>query len=488
MAEMAKKNNEPVRVIIVGGGVSGLTAAYYLRKKFKEKKPGVHITLLEASGTFGGVIGTNFKQGCLLETGPDCFSADKPAAIELCRDLGIEDELIGTQPVARTFFLSSGDVMKPFPKDFHLFAPARFKALYELPFVDAFGKCRMAMEPFLLPSKQKNDESLGDFFRRRFGHAMVHRIIQPVLGSIFGGNVDRISLLATFPRLREMELQHGSVVKALRAKRSPVKSNGKPPASPFLTLKKGMGFFIESLLNALKEEDLRSFTRVHRIEKNGKWIVHLKDGEELRSDYLCMAASSKIAAALVEDFSPGLSYQLAAIPSKSMISVYYALRKNEHRSLPAGSGFVRLQTGDEKIMGGTFAHLKFDGRSPKGIELIRVFVSPSWCHTLMQMEDQEIGPLVYEELRDILGLSEMPLFFQVSRHDKAMPQYEVGHLDRVQRIENEVAKLDGFFLTGNAYRGVGVPGCIERARTTAEEMEKTILTHLMTDVEVERCK
>ncbi|MDP3920585.1 MAG: protoporphyrinogen oxidase [Candidatus Omnitrophota bacterium] len=466
------------KVVIVGGGISGLTAAYRLSELMRERKTAVRIHVLEAAERFGGVIESTPQDGFLLERGPDCFTAEPPHAVNLCKRLGLEKELVGVSPENRRLHLCHNGRLFPFPDGFQLIAPVKASSLLHLPFLSLSAVIRMACEPLIPPRNSPGDESLGALIRRRFGGEVAERIGQPLFGSIFSCDIDTLSVQAAFPRFAEMETKYGSLVAAFRAiaKKHAAKQvkPGERPPSIFYTFADGLQTLVDRLVEKLKESDLRTSAEVESIGRGTSWEVTLKGGERLEADAVCLALPSFCSAKLLTGIAPETAHALKPVARKSMITVNIGFAAGDGPSLPAGSGFIGSPKDKFEILGCTFSSQKFSSRAPEGSSLLRVFIGGTSCEALLSASDTEIGDFALEKLRTVLKIVTGPLFVTVSRYRGVMPHYQLGHLDRVAAIEGSLRESPGLYLAGNSFRGAGIPACIERAEATAVSMAEFI--------------
>ena len=468
------------RIIIVGGGISGLATAHRLTELGRERGLPLSITLLEAQHRFGGVIETQMREGCLLESGPDAFISEKPWALELCRRIGLDRELIETRPGFRRSFIVRRGRLIQVPEGLYLIAPARVRTLWRTPLVSWPAKLRMASEIFIPPRAQDGDESGGSFVRRRFGREALERVGQPMIGGIYTADPDRLSLQATMPRFQEMERRHGSVIRALRAARRAQAATAQasgPRYSLFVTLRSGLGRLVQALVQRMPEVRLRHSARVARISPGRRWTVALEDGEVLEADVLCLALPADKAAALLAPCAPRVARLLEEIPYESVATVHLAFRREEIPHPLDGFGFVVPAVERRRLVGCTFASVKFPDRSPETLTLLRAFVGGALHRGVFGLEDTAMERMVRDELRTLLGIQAAPSFVAIHRHPNAMPQYLVGHLARVAAIEEQAAGYPGLYLTGNEYRGIGIPDCIHQAEQTAERMAAQAISH-----------
>lgn len=466
------------RVIVIGGGISGLAAAHRLAEIGRQPRLPLAVTLLEASDRFGGVIETRRANGFLLESGPDAFLAEKPWAEALCQRLGLAEELLDTQPAHRRSFLVANGRLVPVPAGWYLVAPARLSTLWQAPMLSWPGKLRMALEPLIPPRRNQADESVASFLRRRFGREALTRIGQPMVGGIYTADVEQLSLRAAMPALAEMERTYGSVLRGLRAHART--SNGATPEASgpryrlFVTLRGGLQMLVDALIRRMPEVTLRQRAVVTRLAAGAAWTVSLQDGQSLQAEALCLALPADRAAALMSSVSPSIAKELAAIPYESVATVNLAFRRTDVPHALDGFGMVVPAIERRGIVGCTFSSVKFSGRAPEGSVLLRAFVGGALHRAMYELDDSGIQRMVRRELRELLGIEAQPLLSSVRRFRCAMPQYHVGHLDRVKAMEAKLARYPGLFLTGNGYRGIGIPDCIAHAESTAQRIVEQV--------------
>jgi oxygen-dependent protoporphyrinogen oxidase len=460
------------RIAIIGGGISGLAAAFYLERA-RRSGADLQYTLLEGAERLGGVMGTERVDGCLVEAGPDSFLTEKPWAAVLCRDLGIEDQLVGSNDAQRkTFILLKGRLV-PIPEGLQFLVPTRILPTLTTPLFSATTKLRMAMEYFAKPRQIEGDESAAQFVERHFGPEMVERLADPLLAGVYGGEAARLSARAVLPRFLEMQARHGSLSRALLAARKQMSDNGA--ARPiFTTLRDGMQQLVEAVAAQLDPSALRLGVSVRAVgREQGRWLVLQQDGTAERFDFMVLAVPAYIAGALLRTAHPRLSKLLSEVPYSSSATVALgfdaaAFDARRQGKLPQGFGFLVPRSEGKRVLACTFVHNKFPHRAPEDRVLLRVFLGGSRDEAAVALGDDEIMGTVRRELWEILGLGAEPRFTRVYRWPRAMAQYEVGHLERIDEIERLRAELPGLALAGNAYRGIGVPDCVRSGRDAAE--------------------
>lgn len=468
-AAVTRPVNTPApRIVVIGGGISGLAAAHRLHEVQAAEGRVLDLLLLEASGRLGGAIRTETREGFLLEHGPDSFLTSKPAAVELCQRLGLSDQLIPTREGRRATLIVRGGRLLPLPPGFLLLAPTRLGSLLTTPLFSTRGKLRMALDLVLPRRRGGDDESLADFVRRRLGPEALARVAQPMIGGIYTADPERLSVRATMPQLLDYEARHGSVIRGLMRQRG--REGGGDDSGVryrlFVSLADGMQRLVEAL-RARLAGGLRCHAPVESASRvpNG-WQLRLRDGATVEAAAVIVALPAFAAAGLLRDQDSALAGDLAGIEYASTAAVNLAYRA-EDASVPEGFGFVVPAIERRKILACTFAHRKFPGRAPEGGALLRAFVGGALQPEFVELDDEQLVAICHEELRALLGVRGAPRFAVVSRHPRAMPQYHVGHLARVARIQERARTLPGLFLCGNGYEGVGIPDCIKSGETAA---------------------
>lgn len=464
------------KVAVVGGGLSGLVTAYYLKKK----NPGWEIRIFEAASRAGGLLETIRDEKSLMECGPDAFISEKPWALELCRELGLESEIISTQSENRRSFILTRGELKPIPAGFYLTAPKSFRAWLRLPGMSFWGKVRMLADLFLPPRRDNDDESVAAFVMRRFGRETLEKLAQPMIAGIYTSLPEKLSLLATFPKFREIEKKHGSVIRGLAATDAAQAASG-PRYSLFLSLRGGMGSLVEKLEKKLENFICHS-TPIQTVEKEGQGWRVLTPWSAYDADALCLAIPSHEAARMLSEACPELSNQLTAIRFEPVATINYLFERRAVKHPLDGFGFVVPASEKSNLIGCSFSHQKFEGRVfDKQYVLLRAFAGGAYGDALFREEDEKVIATVFDELKTILKITGDPIKTQLSRYPKGMPQYEVGHLEHVHQIFSLAQKEKGLFLTGLSYHGIGIPDCVRSAGETAEKMSaflETLGAHL----------
>lgn len=464
-----------MRLVVIGGGITGLAAAHRAQELAAEQGRELRLTLLEAGPRVGGAIATERRDGCLLESGPESFITDKPWGIGLARRLGLEGELIGTNDRHRRSFVVRHGKLLPVPEGFQLLAPSKLGPLARTPIFSWPGKLRMALDLVLPRRTDPADESLGAFVLRRLGREALERLAEPMIGGIYGADPLDLSLQATLPRFADMEREHGSVIRAMWAR---ARSNGHAGRAArsgvsgaryglFVSFREGMQTLVDALVERLPEGCIRTSTPVERLERGGEgWVVHA-GGEALPADGVIAALPTHRAAPLVDAAAPELARLLGSVPYRDAATMSLCFRREDVPHPLDGFGFVVPAVERMHILGCTFSHVKWPDRAPEGVALLRTFLGE---RAIRDRTEAELLALAREDFRKLLGITAEPVFVKTWVGRKVMPQYRVGHLDRVAEMERRAAGLPGFALAGNGYRGVGIPDSIHSGEQAAERL------------------
>jgi oxygen-dependent protoporphyrinogen oxidase len=465
------------KIIIIGGGISGLSAAFRLIELKKEGKFRSDFVLLEAENRLGGIVKTTMRDGFLLEAGPDAFLSEKPEVLELSKKLGIENELLPTNDENRRSFLVRENKLRPVPEGFHLIAPANIEAFFKSEILSLRGKARLANERFLLPAPPKDDESLADFVRRRFGEEALERIAQPMIGGIYTADPEKLSLRATQPRFLELEQQFGSVIKGLQEKSAHQNQKSKIGTSGaryslFLSFKNGMQTLIEALEKQTPENAVRLETRARTLrfdESQRLWKVETEQ-ETFFANAVILALPAHLIAELLKNQFPALSNELAEIEHASSATVNVAFRREQIAHALNGFGFVVPFVERRTLMACTFSSVKFGGRAPENSILLRAFVGGALQPEMFDLSDAEMISGVLNDLHNLLGLKGEPLFAEIARWHHSMPQYAVGHLEKARKIKKLLGEIPTMQLATTAIEGVGLPDSVRRGNQAAENL------------------
>lgn len=471
-AEAAGGGSGPL-VVVVGGGISGLAAVHRLT----EIAPESRVLVLEAGERPGGVLRTVRRDGFLIEESADSFLTAAPWVLDLCRRVGIDGDLIPTDPNHRRAFVVSRGKLAPLPDGLMIMSPTKLLPLATTPILGPLGKLRMMMELFVGPGPE-GDESLESFAVRRFGRQAFERLIQPLLGGMYTGDPAKLSLLATMPRFREMERTRGGLIRAAladRKKRRPGAGGAGARYGLFAGLRGGMANLVDALAAKLSPDSIRCGAKVEALsrDQDGRWRLELAGqsaGEAILADGLILATPARAAGRLVAGVDRELAVMLGRLESTSSAVVSLAYRREQVAHRLDGFGFVVPRVEGLRILSGSFSSVKLEGRAPEGHVLFRVFVGGAFQSELLDLADDDLIAMASAELSSLLGVRGEPVLNHLSRWVGAMPQYEVGHLDRVAAIVDQVARVPGLELAGNAYHGVGVPQCVHGGEQAAERL------------------
>jgi protoporphyrinogen/coproporphyrinogen III oxidase len=458
------------RIAIIGGGISGLSAAYALEEK---RRAGVEVeyVVYESSARFGGVLVTEHVDGCMIEAGPDSFLTEKPWASDLCGRLGLADQLIGSNDADRkTYILVRGKLIE-MPDGLMFMVPTKIMPTVLSPLFSTETKLRMAREWFHPPHKANDDESVAAFVERHYGPEMVDRLADPLLSGVYGGEASQLSVRAVLPRFAEMEAKHGSLGRAMLAARGAGARAVKGPVRPlFTSLKDGMQQMVDAIVTTLDAKALKSGIAVQAVSPEaGGWVVSAGMQSD-QFDAVILALPAYVAANLVQRSGKELASELGGIDYSSSVTVALGYDKQVRQSLPPGFGLLVPRSAGKRMLAATFVHNKFPHRAPDDRAILRCFLGGARGQQMLALSEEEILRIVREELDQILHLTDEPLFARVFKWKSAMAQYGVGHLERLKRIEALRQKLPGLALAGNGYSGIGVPDCVRSGTQAAEEV------------------
>jgi oxygen-dependent protoporphyrinogen oxidase len=459
-----------MKVVVVGGGISGLAAAHRLTELARERQTPLELTLIEARERLGGTIVSERVDGFLVEAGPDSFLSEKPWALALCRRLGVENRLARTDDRFRKVFVWHGGRLHPLPDGFQLLAPTAMRPFVTSSLFTLRGKLRMALD-LVLPRGHADDESLGDFVRRRLGAEALERVAQPLVAGIYTADPDDLSLAATMPRFLEVEKRDRSIILGLRRAlaRAPLPGTSGARWSLFVTFAGGMEELVSTLAARLPAGATVLKQRVSALERVGEgWRVKTAEGGAFDAERVVLATEAHATARLARYLDPGLANLLAEIPYSSAATVSLGYRRADVPHPLDGFGFVVPRTEGKALLAGTFSSVKYPGRAPEGHVLIRCFLGGMLNAAMLNEDDAVLVTRARGELRQALGITAEPVLTRMSRWPASMPQYRVGHLTRVGAIERAVAALPGLALAGAAYKGVGIADCVRSGEAAAE--------------------
>lgn len=463
------------KVVVIGAGITGLSAAYALQKAVDAGEP-VDYLLVEKDHRVGGKIVTEKVDGYTIEGGPDCFLSAKPWVLKIAEELGIADQIIPSKPASTRTFVWADKRLNELPEGLMDLVPTKLVPFALSPLISWPGKIRMAMDLFIPKRKTDEDETLGSFVTRRLGKEALDKIAEPLIGGVHAGDPDHMSLKASFPRFINMEQEHGSLLKAMLINKR--KAPNPAPPKPgevrktfFMTFKDGMSSLTDALANKLDSNKVLLgcvLTKVERLS-DGRYQLSFEDREPVVADAVILTAPSHEAAKVVDTLDQEITENLAKIPQATSATVSLAFKRSELQYLDSYGLLVPLSE-NRKIHAATFSSSKWDFRTPSDeYVLIRAFVGGARHQELVHLNDEELLEIVLGELKDIMKLKSQPLTHKIFRWVKGMPQYTIGHLDRVATIEARSEANPGLYVVGGSYRGVGVPDCVNVGTQAAEK-------------------
>ncbi len=464
------------RVAIIGGGTSGLAAATVLDPPARAGR--LEYVIFEAEPCLGGVLVTQHVDGCLIEAGPDSFLTEKRWGLDFVRQMGLGDQLIGSNDAERKTYIVVHGRLVQIPDGLMFMVPTKIRPVLTSRLFSFSTKLRMAREWFYHPPRENHDESVAALVARHFGPEMVDRLAEPLLAGVYGGEASKLSAPAVLPRFVDMERRYGSLSRGMiaarrqrlaAAKASPTPAPLPPPL--FTSLRDGMQQLVGAILARIMPEAARTGTPVIAVTREAeRWTVKPPDAAPETFDAVILALPAPTAGKLLESVHAEMSAELRAVNYSSSVTVTMGYDIAALAHMPPGFGFLVPRSEGRRMLACTFVHKKFPHRAPPDKGLIRAFLGGSADEAVLSLSDDKILATVRRELRELTGLTAEPRFARVFRWPRAMAQYEVGHNARVQRIERQRATLPGLTLAGNAYSGIGVPDAIATGRVAASEI------------------
>ena len=467
-------------VAVIGGGISGLATALALAEQADASGLSVRCTVLEGEGAWGGKIVTHKVGDLITEAGPDSFLSNKPAGLQLVEKLGLTDELINTNETGKKAFVYSGGRLRELPEGLIAITPGQIGPFLKSGLLSFSGVGRMGLDLVLPATRSKTDESLASFVRRRFGRQALERMMEPLMAGIYAGDAEQMSIRATFPRFVELEQEYGSVLRGMLAAKSASNtgSRGTVRRTMFVSLKSGLDTLVNALVRRLTAQGviLRYGSTVEslrvRSHQLGRWTydIIMRDGSVLSVDSLVLATPAFMTAELLRPLTPIAAGLLDMIPYASTATVALAYPASVIGGPVRGFGFVVPRREQRDLIAATWTSLKWPHRAPPDQLLARCYVGGAGRESILALDDQALVARVKTDLREMCGLAAPTLYVEVNRWIKAMPQYVLGHLDRLEQAEVALSRYGGVVLTGAAYRGVGIPDCIRGGTVAAEKV------------------
>lgn len=454
-------------IIIVGGGITGLSAAFYIQQEIKSRNLPYNVKLIEATDRLGGKIKTLKRDGFLIEQGPDSLLSRKPAIIELVKELGLEEGMIFNQTGGSYIFVDGK--LHPIPAGTFMGVPKEEQAILDTDIFTEEGKKRALAEMEIEKGEAAEDQSLGAFMRRRFGDEAVNRLIAPMLAGIHSGDIDAMSLMATYPNFYHLEQKYGSVMKGLQESMPSAPPSKKTTSGIFFSFEDGLETLVTRLHEKLDEGSVMLETKVEQIVKNGsEYTVQLDSGENLEAAAVIIASQHNAVPAMLSDYQ--FVSELNHIPAISTANVVMAFNDSDIVNDLDGTGFQVAREGDIEITACTWTNKKWPTTTPEGKVLLRVYVGLPDKQEFMQKTDEELADAVLTELRKVMTIKADPEFVVVTRWKDARPQYNVGHRALVDRVRNQLStELPGIQVVGSSYDGAGIPDCVTHGKNAAME-------------------
>ena len=456
---------QPHSVLIIGGGITGLAAAYRLQ----QVSPQTEITLLEREQRLGGKIWSEHSNGFVIEAGPDSFLSSKPRGVGLCAELGLAGRLQGTNDQMRRSFVMRGGSLFPIPEGLSGLVPAKLEPILESRLFSDEGKQRFLQERSIPAGGSAGDETLAAFMTRRFGQEIYARLIEPLMAGIYAGDGRELSLAATFPQLRALELEYGSLLRGLDA--TTAAGAADTPRPGFLSFPDGMGELVNALTTQLRRVRIGAGSEVRRLSRSRTGFkAELVGGGRIVADAALVAVPAPMAAMVLAEVDADLAHALHQIPHVSTATVSAAF------PLPAiprplnGFGYLVPRQEGRSVLASTWNSVKFPHRAPADHALLRAFIGRAGDDDIAAAPEHDLLEMARDEWRTTLDISAVPTLTRVYRWPRGMPQYTLGHADRMAMIHARLQATPGLFLAGNGYRGVGIPDCIQAGETAAEQI------------------
>lgn len=463
---------KPSRIIIIGGGLSGLAAAYLIKRKAQGLNLPIELKVLEAEDYLGGKILTQEKEGFLCEAGPNGFLDNKPYTLELCRELGIENQLLPSNDNARKRFIFSGGQLHPLPENPIAFLTSSLLSLK--------GRLRVIAEYWTPKGAKGMEESIADFARRRLGEEALDKLLDPMVSGIFAGDPEKMSLVSCFPRIVELEQQYGGLLKAMLAlqkERKKQKTKEKAPqagpAGPggiLTSFRGGIKVLIDALARPLEGQAQAGTPVLSVFMEDQGYLINLKDRQPLRADIVVAATPAYIATRMLSSLGAALSQPLAKIPYAPMAVISFGYKREKISHPVDGFGYLIPKKENRQILGTLWDSSIFPNRAPEGYVLLRSMAGGARQPEILERSDEELIALTRAELKHTMGITAEPDLINLFRWPYAIPQYILGHPARLQEIEQALAPCSGLYLTGNAYRGIGINDCVDSAQKVSDQV------------------
>lgn len=466
------------KIVIAGGGITGLSAAYYMQKQIREQNLPIDIILVEATNRLGGKIQTVRRNGYIIERGPDSFLIRKKSMDRLAAELGIADQLV-KNATGQSFVLLN-DELHPIPGGSIMGVPTELGPFLKSNLFSLTGKLRAAGDFFLPRSEIKGDQSLGKFFRRRFGNEIVNNLIEPLLSGVYAGDIDNMSMESTFPQFVDVEEKHRSLILGMKKTRPkpeqlPNKGHAAKKEGAFHTFKNGLETIVEALESQLPDVKFIKGVRLDAIEKEGnRTFVTLNEGSVIEADAVVLTTGHAVARHLFEPY--GILQELEEVKTTSVATITLAFPESAVVQNEQGTGFLVSRSGDYSITACTWVNRKWPTTTPDGKVLLRAFVGRIGEEAIVDLPDNEIEKIVLDDLGKIFEINGEPEFSIVTRWKDDRPQYRVGHKQLIAKAKEELrASFPNVELAGASYEGVGLPDCIDQGQAAANSVMQRLM-------------
>jgi len=462
-------------VAVVGAGIAGLATAYFLEEGTEGSGDPVQVTLIEADRRLGGQVESENAERCVIEGGPDSFFTPKPQAVDLCVKLGLSDLLIGTNPAMKNVYVYCGGKLRKLPDGLTSVVPSKLRPFLSTDLITPLGKARMLLDLFKSRRRDEGDESLAHFVRRRLGNQALQRIAEPLMAGIYSGDADKLSMETNFPQLLQLEKEHrslilGTIANRRRAAAAPKNPNRRPT---FMALRGGMGVMTDTLASKLKSALILTGKKAVTLKASpageGRYEVVLEDGTSVHADAVVLATPAYASAEIIGGLSPAAASVLGSIPYVSAATVGLIYDRAGFPHPLDGTGLIVAPSEGRRITACTWVSSKWPQHSPPDRVVLRCYLGRDGSEEILKKSDDELCQIAQDEVNLILDISAEPMVKRIHRCDKSMPQYYRGHLERLAALDEAMRNLPGVFLTGSAYRGVGLADCVKQAASTAND-------------------
>jgi len=453
-----------MKVAIIGGGISGLSSAFYVKRLAREKGQDIEVVLFEEATTVGGKIKTEYREGFVIERGPDSFIKRKPEALEIIKDLGLEEDVVSNQ-IGQSYILKE-DRLHPIPEGSVMGVPTNIRSVLDSELLSMDGKVRVLNEFFIPPLPDFEDMSVGEFFKARFGEEVVDHIISPLLSGIYAGDIYKLSLQIALPQFIAIEKQYGGLIKGL-SQMAP-----KKKTSQFATLRGGLKQLVDALEQAVNQDGASIYTGtcVEAVEtEDQRYSLSLSNGEKVSADHVIFCVPHHVTEALLSDADYLHREQVA--PDTSVANIAMAFNQEDVQMEQEGTGFVVSRQEPKTITASTWTHMKWAHVAPRDKALIRCYVGKPGDDQSIDQSDEELVHIALQDVKSVMTIKARPQFSVVTRWSQAMPQYAVGHRQWLATVRRRL-ELDypNVHLVSASYDGVGIPDCIKQAKAVAEEI------------------